>query len=193
VTDDPYTIPGSTCLKNLLGLTDSNELRMVEARIISIRDTALARTVLPGEYNLAHLQSFHRELFQDIYSWAGQLRTVDIAKDGLRFANWKFVDEQVSTVLAKLADDDWLAGLGRENFVVKLAFYYGEINAVHPFREGNGRTQRAFLRQLSASAGWHLDWSELNKSDNVMASRHNLRTASTDELAKVIDPVVVRI
>ena len=190
---DPYVIPGSACLKNLLGLTDPNELRTIEARIISIRDVELARTVLPGEYNLAHLQAFHRHLFQDIYSWAGQLRTVDIAKDGLRFGNWKFVDEQVSAVLAKLEDDNWLASLPRESFVPKLAFYYGEINAVHPFREGNGRAQRAFLRQLSASAGWHLDWSELNKSDNVMAARHNLLTASTDELAKVIDPVVVRI
>jgi len=166
---------------------------MVEARIISIRDVALARTVLPGEYNLAHLQSFHRELFQDVYPWAGQLRTVDTAKDGLRFGNWKFVDEQVSAVLANLEDDNWLAGLPMETFVVKLAFYYGEINSVHPFREGNGRAQRAFLRQLSAAAGWHLDWSELNKSDNVMASRHNLRTATTDQLAKVIAPVVVRI
>jgi cell filamentation protein len=190
---DPYVIPDSACLKNLLGLTDPDELRTVEARIISIRDVELARTVLPGEYNLAHLQAFHHHLFQDVYSWAGQLRTVDIAKDGLRFGNWKFVDEQVSAVLAKLEDDNWLAGLRRENFVVKVAFYYGEINSVHPFREGNGRAQRAFLRQLSAAAGWHLDWSELNKSDNVMASRHNLRTASTDELAKVIDPVVVRI
>jgi cell filamentation protein len=190
---DPYAIPDSACLKNLLGLTDPDELRTVEARIISIRDVELARTVLPGEYNLAHLQAFHHHLFQDVYSWAGQLRTVDIAKDGLRFGNWKFVDEQVSAVLAKLEDDNWLAGLRRESFVVKVAFYYGEINSVHPFREGNGRAQRAFLRQLSAAAGWHLDWSELNKSDNVMASRHNLRTASTDELAKVIAPVVVRI
>jgi cell filamentation protein len=190
---DPYVIPGSECLQNLLGLTDWNELRTVEARIISIRDVELARTVLPGEYNLAHLQAFHRHLFQDVYSWAGQLRTVDIAKDGLRFGNWKFVDEQVSAVLAKLEDDNWLASLPRETFVVKLAFYYGEINAVHPFREGNGRAQRAFLRQLSAAAGWHLDWSELNKSDNIMASRHNLRTATTDQLAKVINPVVVRI
>jgi cell filamentation protein len=190
---DPYVIPDSACLKNLLGLTDPDELRTVEARIISIRDVELARTVLPGEYNLAHLQAFHHHLFQDVYAWAGQLRTVDIAKDGLRFGNWKFVDEQVSAVLAKLEDDNWLAGLRRESFVVKVAFYYGEINSVHPFREGNGRAQRAFLRQLSAAAGWHLDWSELNKSDNVMASRHNLRTASTDELAKVIAPVVVRI
>jgi cell filamentation protein len=190
---DPYVIPGSACLKNLLGLTDPNALRTVEARIISIRDVELARTVLPGEYNLAHLQAFHYHLFQDVYSWAGQLRTVDIAKDGLRFGNWKFVDEQVSAVLANLEDDNWLASLPMETFVVKLAFYYGEINSVHPFREGNGRAQRAFLRQLSAAAGWHLDWSELNKSDNVMASRHNLRTATTDELAKVIAPVVVRI
>jgi cell filamentation protein len=153
----------------------------------------LARTILPAEYNLAHLQQFHRHLFRDVYTWAGQLRTVDISKDGISFGNWKFTDEQVSTVLAKLTVEDWLVGLRREVVVERLAFYYGEINALHPFREGNGRTQRAFLRQLCASAGWRLDWSELSRADNIAACRHNMRTANTDELARVLDPVVVRI
>ncbi|MCE7006178.1 Fic family protein [Kibdelosporangium philippinense] len=162
-------------------------------RIVSIRDVELARSVLPDEYNSEHLQAFHRHLFQDVFDWAGQFRTVDISKDGARFAHYAFLDDQVSEVLARLEADDWLTGLSRERFVARLAFYYGEINARHPFREGNGRTQRAFLRQLSASAGWHLDWSELNKANNIEASRRNLVAADTSMLVDVLTRVVVKI
>jgi cell filamentation protein len=84
-------------------------------------------------------------------------------------------------------------GLSRPRFVERLAHYYGELNARHPFREGNGRTQRAFLRQLAATAGWRLDWSELRKDDNVEASRHNFHTAKTSELVRVLEPVVAKI
>jgi cell filamentation protein len=191
--DDPYFDPHANCLKNKLGLTDPELLTTVESRIVSIRDAELARTVVPGEYNLAHLQAFHRQLFQDVYPWAGRFRTVDISRGDVRFASWRFVDEQLSAVLAGLVPDRWLIGLSRRGFIARLAHYYGEINALHPFREGNGRAQRAFLRQLSASAGWRLDWSEVSKADNIEASRHNVLTADATELIKVLEPVVVRI
>lgn len=96
-------------------------------------------------------------------------------------------------MLGQLEQDGWLTGLRRENFIHKLAHYYGELNARHPFREGNGRTQRAFLRQLAASAGWRLDWSELSESDNIEASRHSLVTADVSMLVEVLGPVVVKI
>jgi cell filamentation protein len=83
--------------------------------------------------------------------------------------------------------------LQRERFVERLAYHYGEINSRHPFREGNGRTQRAFLRQLAAAAGWRLDGSQLNPADNIAASRDNLTTAGTQQLVKILNPVVVRI
>ncbi len=86
-----------------------------------------------------------------------------------------------------------LFGLPREHFVRRLAFYYGELNARHPFREGNGRTQRAFLRQLAASAGWRLDWSELSKSANIEASRRSLIAADLTMLTGLLDRVVVKI
>jgi cell filamentation protein len=92
--------------------------------------------------------------------------------------------------LDRLAADKWLIGLRRAPFLDKLAHYYGELNARHMFREGNGRTQRAFLRQISAAAGWRLDWSALNREDNIAASRHNLLTAKHDQLAKVFDPIL---
>ncbi len=84
-------------------------------------------------------------------------------------------------------------GLRRERFVELLAHYYGELNVLHPFREGNGRTQRAFLRQLSAAAGWRLDWSALDRDGNVAASKRTLLLADFDLMRQVLDPVVVRI
>jgi cell filamentation protein len=190
---DRYTVPATTCLENKLGVSDPVQLRDIEAQVVSVRDVELARTVVPGEYNLAHLQEFHRHLFQDVYSWAGQLRTVDISKDGIRFGNWQFIGEQLSAVLAELETENWLTGLQKHRFVERLSFSYGEINALHPFREGNGRAKRAFLRQLSASAGWRLDWSELSRAANIEASRHSMVTATTDKLIDVLTPVVTRI
>jgi cell filamentation protein len=191
VEGDPYCLPDGQCLRNKLGITDQSELREVEGRIVSIRDVQLARETLPGEHNLQHYQQFHWCLFQDVYDWAGELRRVDITKDVSTFGHWRHIADQMSTVLAQLVDDNLLIGRNRVGFVGRLAYYYGELNALHPFREGNGRTLRSFLRQVSAAAGWRLDWSALDPELNVRASRRNFRTADTGELVKVLKPVVV--
>lgn len=190
---DPYLIPGTDCLANKLDISDPETLRQAEGRIVSVRDVQLARETLPGEYNLAHLQAFHRVLFQDVYEWAGKTRTVDIIKGNARFCGWHYVEDEVSALLGRLERDNWFLGLRRPKFIELLAYYYGEINARHPFREGNGRTQRAFLRQLSAAAGWRLDWSALSKEDNITASSNNFHTAGTEHLIRVLEPVVARI
>lgn len=101
-----------------------------------------------------------------------------------------FLADEMSSVLAVLCRDEWLTGRQRASFVQRLAYYYGELNARHPFREGNGRAMRAFLRQLAAAAGWRLDWSALDPESNIAASRTNLRTGDTELLAQILDPVV---
>lgn len=191
VDQDPYTLPGSSCLRNKLNIVDPAALRDVEARIVSIRDVELARHPLPGEYNLDHYQQFHRHLFHDVYEWAGELRQVDISKDDSRFAHWRYISEHVSALLAELVDEGLLIGRGQSAFVTRLAHYYGELNALHPFREGNGRALRAFLRQVSAVAGWRVDWSGLTPGSNIHAAHHNLLTGRSDELVKILAPLVV--
>lgn len=99
----------------------------------------------------------------------------------------------MGTVLTRLSEDGFLLGLKRESFVESLAHYYGELNVCHPFREGNGRTLRAFLRQLGAAAGYLLDWSELNAADNIAACVQHLNTDKADLLVAVLNPVVRRI
>ncbi|MEU7173194.1 Fic family protein [Micromonospora tulbaghiae] len=190
---DPYCWPGTECLVNRLSLRDAATLHEVEFRLVSIRDVQAARSTIPGNYGLGHLQAFHRHLFGDVYPWAGQTRTVDISKPGARFCHWRFIDDQVGSVLAPLAEDGFLLGLKREPFVDSLAHYYGELNVCHPFREGNGRTLRAFLRQLGAAAGYLLDWSELDAADNIAACARHLNTGETDLLVTALDPVVRRL
>ena len=190
---DPYLIAGTECLANKLGITDSARLSELEFRIVSVRDVQASRVSIPGGYGLAHLQQFHHFLFQDLYDWAGLTRTVDISKPGARFCHWRYVDDEVGAVLSELEDEEYLIGLKRQVFVERLAHYYGELNVRHPFREGNGRTLRAFLRQLSAAAGYQLDWSELSKAKNIEACRAHLNTADTAMLVTVLGPIVSRL
>ncbi|MFG1949708.1 Fic/DOC family protein [Micromonospora sp. NPDC048830] len=170
---------------------DSRLLFEVEARLVSVRDVQIARSTIPGDYGLAHLQRFHKVLFGDVYAWAGQTRTVDISK-GVLFCHWRFIEDQLSAVLRSLARDGHLVGFNQESFVEALAYYYGELNVCHPFREGNGRTVRAFFRQLGAAAGYQLDWSELSKAENIEACRNHLTTTDTSLLVAALRPVVRR-
>lgn len=174
-------------------IRDEAVLREVEARIVTVREVELARQSLPGGYDLEHLKLFHKRLFGDVYDWAGLTRTVDISKPESRFAHWRYLDDQISATLDELSRDDWLIGLKTEAFVARLAHYYGELNAAHPFREGNGRTQRAFLRQLGAAAGYAVDWSQLRAEDNDSACAVNLRTADEGVLVRLLAPAVSRL
>jgi cell filamentation protein len=188
---DPYSSNGN-CLDNKLGISDPRVLATAEFRLVSVRDVQASRISIPGSFGLSHLQEFHRFLFQDVYAWAGKTRTVDISKPGGYFCHWRYIDDEVSTVLAELATDGYLVGFDRDAFLSSLAHYYGELNVRHPFREGNGRTLRAFLRQLSAAAGFQLDWSELNTAENIEACRVHLNTNDTTMLKRVLGPVVHR-
>jgi len=188
---DPYTQHGIDCLTNKLGIVNSDELARFEARIASIRDVEIATTTIPGLYNVEHLKSFHRKLFADIYPWAGELRIVDISKDEQsRFCHWRYIDDQASSVLTRLGTNGHLLGLNLSAFTEELAALYGDLNVVHPFREGNGRTVRAFLRQLAAAAGYQVDWSALSSADNIRACRDNLLTTDIKLMIEVLRPVI---
>jgi cell filamentation protein len=192
--DDPYVYPGTSCLRNRAGILDSDELERFEAEQTSIILAQLAHQRLPGRYDLAHLKSFHRRIFGDIYEWAGELRTIAIAKEQSLFALPEHIEPYLSRVLSELAEERLLRALPRHEFVDRLTYYYAELNAVHPFREGNGRTQRAFLGQLAHQAGYHLAWERLGGERNNRASAASLRgdsrplQAMLDDLVEPLSP-----
>jgi len=188
---DPYVYPGSGVLRNLAGLRDPGTLAEYEAQTSTLRLAQLAALRLDGGYDLPHLQEFHRFIFGDIYSWAGELRSVPLAKPGSMFALPGHIESYTTDVLRRLAGEGHLDGLPREEFAARLTYYYAEINAVHPFREGNGRAQRAFLRQLALDAGHTLAWEHLDSEALVHASQRSLQGDNLplrDLIDTVLDP-----
>lgn len=170
---DPYVDPDTGVLRNRLGISDPDELEVAEADFSAVRLAGLQQRTLPGDYDLAHLQRFHERIFGDVYPWAGELRTVRIAKAGV-FCLPQHLESFATEVFGRLASVDHLRGLDRETFIDRLTELLADLNALHPFREGNGRTQRAFCAQLARDAGHQLRWAAMDSLENVEASRASL-------------------
>lgn len=104
-----------------------------------------------------------------IYEWAGKERTVDIAKSNM-FCNVRFLSEQADEIFGKIQKENFLRGLDRKEFIDRTAFFFGEINALHPFREGNGRTQREYFRELALCSGYRIDFSKVTEEEMISVS-----------------------
>ncbi|GAA3017898.1 Fic/DOC family protein [Actinokineospora globicatena] len=160
---DPYVDPATGVLRNIHDITDAAKLTEAERDLAFLRDEQLKRFPLPGAWDTAHLLAFHRHLFGDVYAWAGQPRQVDLSRDGSPFAHWRHVEPALADLFEKLRAERILGGLARPEFLARFTYYFAEVNVVHPFREGNGRTQRAFFRQLALFAGWRVDFSLVDR------------------------------
>lgn len=174
MSGDPYVYPGTSVLRNALDIRDPERLRAVEADLTALRAQRLAEHGLPGRYDLAHLRAFHRALFEGLYDWAGELRTVAIAKTDL-FCLPQHLERYGAAIFNRLARARYLTGRDRQAFVEGLAEFLGDVNALHPFREGNGRAQRAFVGQLARDAGYDLHWERADPARNVEASIASMR------------------
>lgn len=167
--NDPYKIPGSDKFQNKLGITDAEKLKSVEADISISREAELQLTHSADTLDLQYLKDTHKKLLGDVYEWAGELRTVEIAK-GTSFSPTQHIESFTKSVFKDLKKENNLVGLDKDNFTDRAAHYLGEINAVRPFREGNGRTQRAFMDQLAGRAGYAFDWKKTNQKEMIEAS-----------------------
>lgn len=167
--DDPYADPATGVLRNKLGLSTSAELEAAERDITHAALILLRDSPVKASYDLRHLCAIHQRIFGDIYDWAGQLRTVAIAM-GSWFCLPRYIESSAEEIFHALHGEGLLRGLPRDAFIDRLTYYLGEVNAVHPFREGNGRAQRAFFDQLTSDAGFVLDWQHLDAGRNVAAS-----------------------
>lgn len=152
--DDPYCYAGTSVLKNRLGLRGYAELEAFEHESVSAKGEA----ELPsGAFDPVHYCAIHRYLFGDVYAWAGEYRTVRTAKDGVMFCYPEFISEQMTQLFALLQYGAFRPGVAVAEFVPASTQFLAELNAIHPFREGNGRTQLTFLFLLGERAGIVLD------------------------------------
>jgi cell filamentation protein len=148
--EDPYAYPGMSVLRNRLDIRDQATLDAFEVEISTLR----AEEPLPeGDFDPEHYCRIHRHLFQDVYDWAGQYRTVRTSKGGNVFCYPENIPKQMDTLFDAMRDLDLFRVEVREIFLEQAARFLGELNAIHPFREGNGRSQLAFLGLIGETAG----------------------------------------
>lgn len=168
---DPYCYPNSDVLCNLFDIRNNADLAKAEAKISVLRLDQLSKSPVAGKFDLDHLQQIHRRIFRDVYSWAGQLRTVSMSKGESLFCRHEFVADEGERIFSQLKGENILRALPQDRFCERLAYYFGEINALHPFREGNGRTQRVMLDMLAKQAGYKIDFQRISRETMISVSR----------------------
>lgn len=169
MADRMYCYPDSDVLKNKMGIRDKEKLQQMERRLTMLRILELVDKPVQGKFDFQHLQSIHGYIFQDVYVWAGEIRKVDIAK-GNMFCNARFIESQAAEIFGKLKNENYLQGLKLEDAAKRMAYYFSEINALHPFREGNGRSQREFIRTLALHIGYVVNFAKVSKEEMMTAS-----------------------
>jgi cell filamentation protein len=190
---DPYLIPRSNVLRNLAGASTVETLAAAEADLSFARALQLLDSPVTATNDLSELQAIHHHLFQDIYEWAGEVRTVDVRKNvpgADFFLPHGFIGHAAALCFTELAEDEFLADLSRASFVKRLAYHYEKINYIHPFREGNGRTQRIFWNRVALQAGWQLDWRPVHGEENHLAARIGSDEQDLGPLIAMFDKIV---
>ena len=131
---DTYCYPNSRVLINNFNIREQEALSIAERQITALKIAELERQPLKGSFNLNHIQEIHGFIFSDIYNWAGQIRGGDfLIKNTSIFCRAGHIESYASEIHKKLEQDNYLRGLSMPDFLVKLAYFMGEMNALHPF------------------------------------------------------------
>ena len=169
MSDTEYCYPPDyTVLKNKFNLRDADQLDRFEREAVMQR---IAEGVPAGDFDLAHLRAIHRHLFQDVYDWAGEVRRIEISKNGNQFQFRRYIETGMADIHKRLVAANYLRGLSAEKFADQAGEIIGDLNYVHPFREGNGRVQLLYLEQLAAQAGHPIDLTRIERDSWMDASR----------------------
>jgi cell filamentation protein len=161
--DGPYCLANGV-LVNKLEITNTQDLNEVEAELAALAISHLLSLASPKEFSTASLINIHREIFFEIYPWAGKFRTVDIAKGNTHFEAHENIESRLNSLFASCQSQNYFNGLNKNDFATYVADFFIELNRIHPFREGNGRTQRLLLSQLARNAGYKIAWEGISES-----------------------------
>jgi cell filamentation protein len=164
--EDPYLYPGTDCLKNRLGLRDPRRLTAFEIEISTLQSEVPLPT---GRFGPAHYCRVHRHLFGDVYSWAGRYRVVRTGKGGNWFCYPENIDHSMRTLFGRLKMPALGPSATEDRFLDALTGFLADLNAIHPFREGNGRTQLAFIDLIAVRAEKPLDLQKVRQDSFLPA------------------------
>lgn len=165
--EDPLCYPGTHVLRSRVDICDQDQLDEFEQLMFDSR----ARETLPsGSMDFDHYRSLHRHFFQDVYEWAGEIRNIRTGKGDNWFCYPEHIESEAERLFGRLAELEYLAKTeSKEDFAENAAWFLSEINAIHPFREGNGRIQLVFLTMLARKAGYRLSERRLRPSPFLAA------------------------
>jgi cell filamentation protein len=184
---DPYCYPGTNVLRNIEDIQEAEELAAFERTA-----TANRMETLPDNFPISPegYLAIHRYIFQDVYDWAGEYRTVDIARIDNLFCLAPYIMPELAKRFDIIRSENNLRGLSSEDFATRAAEHVAELNAIHPFREGNGRTLRAFLFVLARQAGHDIHMERIDAQSWNEASRVSFRTGDARAMRNIITDVI---
>ena len=160
---------GTTCLVNKLGIRDEKRLSEVEAQITFAKAVMLEETPIDDDFGFEHFKKIHEFLLCDLYEWAGQVRTIDISKKRTKFLDAASIESIGTRCFAKVKDG-YFENLSFDEFVKRIAEFYNDVNYIHPFREGNGRTQRIYFAQLIRHYGYDINFADVDTDELMIAT-----------------------
>lgn len=189
ITADCYE--GTSCLINKFGIKDDKQFSLIEGKISFAKGSELERNPVKGNFDFEHYKAIHKYLFDEIYEWAGKIRTVDMSKKGTNFAKANEIEELADACFARLKSENYFKGQEFDDFISNIVDFYCVTNMLHPFREGNGRTQRIFISQLIRYAGYDIDFSKIN-TDNLMAATIHAANGIDDFLIEIFKNSIIK-
>ena len=170
VAQSIYCYPDSNVLKNKLNIRDNKLLKTAEEEITLIKQMELLKNPIKGNFTKAHLMNIHKFIFEDIYTFAGKIRREQISKADTMFYPPNLIDRELDKVFAKIKESKMLKEADEEKIFDNLAYVMSELNIIHPFREGNGRSIREFIRLMAKRMGYDLNWGNVDKTELLEAS-----------------------
>lgn len=185
-TDGCY--PGTTCLVNKLGIQDELALAETEAAVVLGKASLLDQQPIPSVFDFDHYKRIHQFLFCDLYDWAGQIRTINLSKKGTAFVPAAEIESCAVACFKRLAEFSG-EGMSHRELAEEVADFYHTVNMLHPFREGNGRTQRIFFTQWIRSLGYDFDLSSVDPDAFMIATIYAAQGVM-DQLADFFEQMI---
>ena len=170
ITQSLYCYPDTNILKNKLNIKDFELLKKAEEEITAVKQLELLQNPIRGNFTKTHLLHIHKFLFEDIYPFAGKIRKEQISKADTMFYPPNLIDRELDKVFAKIKEKNMLKEKDENKIFDNLAYVTAELNIIHPFREGNGRTIREFIRLMAKKLGCNLNWGNATKDEILEAS-----------------------
>ena len=182
---------GTTCLINKLDIRDEDKLNFVESQITIHKTAELASIKNFGQLDFSHYKAIHKYLFNELYVWAGEIRTVNMSKKGTNFVDANEIESVADACFKRLKDKNYFQNQPFNDFIDDIVDFYCTTNMLHPFREGNGRTQRVFITQLIQFNGYSINFDRID-TDELMMATIQAANGVTDNLKRFFESAITK-